>query len=61
MNTIAYILPELFLSLVIMILLMTGVFIKKSFKLVNFLTLLSLIFAIVLVLNQADEYIKIFD
>jgi len=61
MNTITYILPELFLSLTIMILLMVGVFIKKSFKLVNFLTLLSLIFAIALVLNQTDVYIKIFD
>jgi len=61
MNTITYILPELFLSLTIMILLMVGVFIKKSFKLVNFLTLLSLIFTIALVLNQTDVYIKIFD
>jgi len=61
MQTIIYILPELFLSITIMFLLMLGVFIKKSFKLVYLLTILSLIFAIVLVLNQPDEIIKIFN
>ena len=60
MHTIVYILPEIFLSLAIMFLLMLGVFIKKSFNLVNLLTILSLIFAIALVLNQPDETIKIF-
>ena len=40
---------------------MIGVFIKKSFKLVNLLTVLSLLFAIVLVLNQPDEIVKIFN
>ena len=39
MQTIIYILPELFLSFSIMSLLMIGVFVKKSFKLVNFLTI----------------------
>ena len=61
MQTIVYILPELFLSIVIMFLLMLGVFVKKSFKLVNSLTILSLLFAIVLVLNQPDEIVKIFN
>ena len=61
MQTIVYILPELFLSIVIMFLLMLGVFIKKSFKLVNLLTILSLLFAIVLVLNQPNEIVKIFN
>ena len=61
MQSIVYILPELFLSLAIMSLLMVGVFVKKSFKLVNLLTVLSLIFAIALVLNQPDEIIKIFN
>ena len=61
MQTIVYILPELFLSITIMFLLMLGVFIKKSFKLVNLLTILSLIFAIALVLNQPNEIIKIFN
>ena len=61
MQTVLYILPELFLSIVIMFLLMLGVFIKKSFKLVNLLTILSLLFAIVLVLNQPNEIVKIFN
>jgi len=61
MQTIVYILPELFLSVAIMFLLMLGVFIKKSFKLVNLLTILSLIFAIALVLNQPNETVKIFN
>ena len=61
MQTIVYILPELFLSIAIMFLLMLGVFIKKSFKLVNLLTILSLIFAIALVLNQPNEIIKLFN
>ena len=61
MQTIVYILPELFLSVAIMFLLMLGVFIKKSFKLVNLLTILSLIFAIALVFNQPNEIVKIFN
>ena len=61
MNIVIYILPEIFLSLSIMSLLMLGVFIKKSFNLINLLTIISLIFAIALVLNQPDEVIKIFD
>lgn len=61
MQTIVYILPEIFLSLAIMFLLMLGVFIKKSFKLVNLLTILSLLFAIALVLNQPNEIVKIFN
>ena len=61
MSTIIYILPELFLSSAIMILLMIGVFVKNSFKLVNFLTLLSLIFGIVLVLNLSNYDTKIFN
>ena len=61
MYSIVYILPELFLSLAIMLLLMIGVFVKKSFKLVNLLTILSLIFAIALIFNQPNETIKIFN
>ncbi len=60
MQLISYILPEIFLSSVIMILLMIGVFVKKSFRMVNLLTITSLLFAIILVLNQPDETIKIF-
>tara|TARA_B100001123_G_scaffold413984_1_gene512909 strand:- start:1073 stop:2485 length:1413 start_codon:yes stop_codon:yes gene_type:complete len=61
MQTIIYILPELFLSFSIMSLLMIGIFVKKSFKLVNFLTILCIIFAIALVINQPSEVIKIFN
>ncbi len=61
MQSIIYILPELFLSVALMSLLMLGVFIKKSYKLVNLLTILSLFFAIALVLNQPSEVIKIFN
>ena len=61
MNLIIYILPEIFLSLMIMSLLMLGVFIKKSFNLVHLLTILSLIFAMALVFNQPEEIIKIFN
>ena len=61
MQFIIYILPEIFLSIAIMTLLMLGVFIRRSFKLVNSLTLFSLIFAIILVLNQPTEITKIFN
>ena len=61
MKIIIYILPELFLSLSMMSLLMIGVFFKKSFKLVSLLTILSLFFTIALVLNQPNEDIKIFN
>ena len=61
MQTIIYILPELFLSLAIMFLLMLGVFIKKSFKLISFLTIIVLIFLIALTVNQPNEVAKIFN
>ena len=55
MQTIIHIFPELFLSFSIMIILMIGVFIKKSYKLVNLLTIISIIFTTALVLNQQNE------
>ena len=61
MELIIYILPELFLSLATMTLLMLGVFIKKSFKLVSLLTIFTLLFTTILVFNQPDEIIKIFN
>ena len=61
MQTIFYILPEIFLSISILTLLMLGVFVKKSFKLVNLLTILSLVLTIVLTLNLPDEVVKIFN
>ncbi len=61
MQLIFYILPELFISISILFLLMLGVFIKKSYKLINTLTILSLVFAIALVFNQSDQLVKIFN
>ena len=61
MQSIIYILPELFLSLSIMFLLMVGAFVKKSFKIVNLLSILFLVFSIILILNQPSETIKIFN
>ena len=61
MITIIHILPELFLSLSIMFLLMLGVFVKKSFKLVNSLSIVSLLIAIAFVISQPSETIKIFN
>ena len=60
MQTIFYILPELFLSTSIISLLMVGVFVRRSFKLVNLLTIFSLGLTIVLILNLPDEIIKVF-
>jgi NADH-quinone oxidoreductase subunit N len=61
MQTIIYILPELFISIAVMFLLMLGVFIKKSFNIINTATIIILIFSIILVLNQPNEIIKVFD
>jgi len=61
MQEIIYIFPELFLSISIMLILMIGVFVKQSFKLVNILTIVTLIFTTALVLNQRDEEVKIFN
>jgi len=61
MQLIVYILPELFLSITIITLLMVGVFVNKSFKLVYMLTIISLLFTIVLILNQPNTIIKIFN
>ena len=61
MLNITYILPEIFLALSIMSLLMVGIFVKKSFKLVNFLTIIILIFTSAMVLNQSGEVVKIFN
>ena len=61
MQIILYILPELFLSISVMVLLILGVFIKKSFKLINLLTISTLIFGIILIFNQSEETVKIFN
>tara|TARA_B100000700_G_scaffold203072_1_gene223304 strand:+ start:1210 stop:2622 length:1413 start_codon:yes stop_codon:yes gene_type:complete len=59
MPLITYILPELFISILLMTMLMIGVFLKKSFKLVYFSTIVGLIFSIILIFNQAGEVQKV--
>ena len=61
MPIISYILPEVFLSFMMMISLMFGVFIKNSFKIVNKITILSLFFTLALVINLKDSEILIFN
>ena len=61
MQTIILILPEIFLSISIITLLMLGVFIQKNYKLIHLLSSLSLIFVAILVLNQTGETNKIFN
>ena len=61
MQIISYILPVLFLSLSITFLLMFGVFVKKSFKLVYSLTILTLVLSVALLINQPNEIVKVFN
>ena len=61
METIQYILPEIFLSISTLILLMLGVFINKSYKLVNNSIIILLIFAGLLIFQQQNESVKVFN
>ena len=61
MNTLIFILPELFISSAIMLFLMLGVFIKNSYKLINLATILILVFVMALTMNQPNEIVKIFN
>ncbi len=62
MNQLNFIIPELFLIISIMILLMVGVFYKKSFNLIFKLSSVSLLTAIVLLFNHSvDTSILIFN
>ena len=61
MDQINHIIPELFLSISIMFFLVLGAFIKNGYKLINNLTILSLSFTILLVLNNSGKVIQIFD
>ena len=54
MQIIQNILPEIFLSITILINLMLGVFIKNSFRLINILSILALGFTILLILNNTN-------
>ena len=61
MEILETILPEIFLSISIMFLLLFGVFKKNSFKIVYKLTILILFFSILLVLNQINKNFLIFN
>ena len=52
MNNINLVLPEIFISLSIMFLLVLGVFKKNSSKLVYNIALLILLFSIIIILNE---------
>ena len=61
MQVIELILPELFLSVSILILLILGVFVKNSYKIVQNLALIVLLFAILLFFNLPEENTKLFN
>ena len=61
MEILETILPEIFLSISIMFLLLFGVFKNNSYKIVYKLTILILFFSILLVLNQVDKNFLIFN
>ena len=56
MNIIATILPEIFLSVSIMILLIFGVFIKESFNIIYKSSIVVLIFVILLLANNFENF-----
>ncbi len=60
MNNLNIMLPEIFLSLSIFIILMLGVFIKKSFNIIFNLTSLIIITTIAIIINNPDNEVKIF-
>ena len=60
METIIYILPEIFLSVAIMFILMIGVFIKKSFNLIFNLSSMILLLTTVIIFNSSNNEEKIF-
>ena len=59
-NNLQILLPEIFLSLSIFTLLMIGVYVKKSFEVVQKLTLVVLIVGVLLILNSDNFTIKVF-
>ena len=60
MNNLHILFPEIFLSLSIMTILMVGVFIKNSYKIVNRLCLIVLIILIFIIFNSTDLNLKVF-
>ena len=60
LNNLNILLPEIFLTLSIFLILMLGVFIKKSFNLIFNLTLLIILLTITIILNSSGNEEKIF-
>ena len=61
MNNIDFILPEIFISLAIMFLLIFGVFKKKSSNIIHYLSIISLLITGILILNNpSDSIITLF-
>ena len=59
-NEINILFPEIFLSISVFLILMIGVFVNKSYKLVTNLSLLSLIILVLIILNGESTSVKIF-
>ncbi len=57
MNNIDFILPEIFISLAIMFLLILGVFKKKSSDIIHYLSIISLLITGILILNNPSDTI----
>ena len=56
-----FIIPEIFLTLSILIFVIIGVFIKNSFEIIYKLSLFLIFLLIVIILSNNDEYSKIFN
>ena len=56
-----FIIPEIFLTLSILIFVMIGVFVKNSFEIIYKLSLFLIFLLIVVIFSNNDEYSKIFN
>ena len=61
MHDLNFIIPEIFLTLSILIFVMIGVFIKNSFEIIYKLSLFLIFLLIVIIFSNNDEYSKIFN
>jgi len=59
MQIITYILPEIFLAISSMFLLILGVFLKRGIKVVNILTIITIVLTMALIITQSNETIKV--
>ena len=59
-NSLNVLLPEIFLTLSIFVILMLGVFLKKSFNIVFNLSLIIIVITIVIIFNSSNNIEKIF-